>query len=53
MRPPYRLDECGWVADRWAELLPLPPAEKAMLLAQDDEVQRLRQISDWLSGTPT
>ena len=53
MRPPYRLDECGWVADRWAELLPLPPAEKAMLLAQDDEVQRLRQIAGWLTATPT
>jgi Lon protease-like protein len=53
MRPPYRLDECGWVADRWAELLPLPSAEKAMLLAQDDEVQRLQQIAGWLSAPPT
>ena len=53
MRPPYRLDECGWVADRWAELLPLPASEKAMLLAQDDEVQRLQQIAGWLSAAQT
>jgi Lon protease-like protein len=52
MRPPYRLDECGWVADRWAELLPLPGAEKATLLAQDDELQRLQQIAGWLSAAP-
>jgi Lon protease-like protein len=27
LAPPFRLDECAWVADRWCELLPLPPAE--------------------------
>lgn len=48
MRPPYRLDESGWVADRWAELLPLPAREKAMLLAEHDEIQRLQRIANWL-----
>jgi Lon protease-like protein len=26
--PPYRLDDCGWVANRWCELLPIPPELK-------------------------
>lgn len=46
--PPYRLDECGWVADRWAELLPLPPGLKADLLAVDDPEARLRRLSGYL-----
>ena len=29
LAPPFRLDDCGWVADRWCELLPLPAAEQA------------------------
>ncbi len=41
LAPPYRLDDAGWVADRWCELLPLPPAEKARLLAMEDPVARL------------
>ncbi|MFZ4499317.1 MAG: LON peptidase substrate-binding domain-containing protein [Burkholderiales bacterium] len=46
--PPYRLDECGWVANRWAELLPLPPGLKADLLAVDDPEERLRRLSGYL-----
>ncbi|GAA4324463.1 LON peptidase substrate-binding domain-containing protein [Pigmentiphaga soli] len=42
--PPFRLDECGWVADRWAELLPLPPQRKQELLLQEDPAQRLREM---------
>lgn len=45
IRPPYRLDEAGWVADRWTELLPLPAAEKAGLLAQTDAYKRLQALS--------
>lgn len=48
LAPPYRLDECGWVANRWAELLPLPPIEKVALLAEDDPQARLYKISDWI-----
>ncbi|WP_144634108.1 LON peptidase substrate-binding domain-containing protein [Bordetella genomosp. 13] len=50
LAPPFRLDECGWVADRWAELLQLRPAEKARLLGLDDPVARLRAIQDALQG---
>jgi Lon protease-like protein len=41
---PYRLDECGWVANRWAEWLPLTPGDKVELLGCDDPLQRLRNL---------
>ncbi len=41
---PYRLDECGWVANRWAELLPLPTVYKQALLQESDPLTRLRAI---------
>ncbi len=48
--PPYRLDEAGWVADRWCELLPLAPADKARLLALRDPVARLREVAGNLAA---
>ncbi len=47
-RPPYRLTDTGWVANRWADLLPLPADEKAALLAESDCARRLDRIADWL-----
>jgi Lon protease-like protein len=44
MTPPYRLDECGWVANRWAELLTLSVEQKVDLLAERDPVKRLRSV---------
>ncbi|VVE71141.1 peptidase S16 [Pandoraea anapnoica] len=49
LAPPYRLDECGWVADRWAELLPLPAHEKETLLGIADPVARLARIQAFLT----
>ena len=49
---PYRLDECGWVANRWAELLPLPSALKAALLAVDDPLERLQRLFSCLDPLP-
>lgn len=46
--PPFRLDECGWVANRWAELLPLLPPQQRHLLADGDPQSRLGQIQDIL-----
>ena len=46
---PYRLDECGWVANRWGELLPLPVPDKQLLLAMDDPAARLAWVHDHLS----
>ena len=49
---PYRLDECGWVANRWSELLPLPAGLKADLLAADDPLERLQRLSGYIEPTP-
>lgn len=47
--PPFRLDECGWVADRWCELLPFAPADKSSLLSLDDPLLRLSTVQKILS----
>jgi hypothetical protein len=48
LQAPYRLDECGWVANRWAELLPLSAEEKLELLGEVDPLVRLRQVAQYL-----
>ena len=47
--PPYRLNDCGWVANRWAELLPLSLTQKQNLLALDNPLLRLELIQDELA----
>ncbi|MFM2085792.1 MAG: hypothetical protein RLZZ237_661 [Pseudomonadota bacterium] len=49
MQPPYRLDESGWVANRWCELLSLTSMQKQLLLSQDNPVLRLELVQDELS----
>lgn len=46
---PYRLDECGWVANRWCELLSISSAQKQRLLELDNPLLRLELIQDVLS----
>ena len=48
---PYRLDDCGWVANRWCELLPMPPELKQRLMVLDNPLLRLELISDILDRT--
>lgn len=48
LQPPFRLDECGWVANRWCELLTLDVEQKVRLLEQDSPVLRLELIQDLL-----
>ncbi|WP_428290975.1 LON peptidase substrate-binding domain-containing protein [Hydrogenophaga sp.] len=48
LRPPYRWDDSGWVANRWAELLPAPPELKQRLMALDNPLLRLELVSDLL-----
>jgi Lon protease-like protein len=43
---PTNLDDCGWVSNRLAELLPLAPAQKNHLLAQSNPRIRLDLISE-------
>ena len=45
---PYRLMDCGWVANRWCELLPLDKPTKLQLLALDNPLLRLELIDDIL-----
>ena len=45
---PYRLDDAGWVANRWCELLPIPMAAKQKLMALDDPVIRLSLVDGFL-----
>ena len=50
LAPPYRLDECGWVANRWCDLLSLPPPIKQNLLQLDSPLLRLELVGDLLTG---
>ncbi len=49
--PPYRLDDCGWVANRWCELLPIPLELKQRLMELENPLVRLELISDILERT--
>jgi uncharacterized protein len=48
MRPPWHFDDCGWVANRWCEMLPIPVALKQRLMALDNPLVRLELVSDIL-----
>jgi Lon protease-like protein len=45
---PYRFEDCDWVANRWCEVLPLPPEMKQRLMALDNPLVRLELVSDLL-----
>jgi Lon protease-like protein len=49
--PPWKLDDCGWVANRWCELLPLPVGLKQRLMELDNPLVRLELVSDVLTRT--
>lgn len=51
LQAPWKLDDCGWVANRWCELLPLPLALKQRLMELDNPLVRLELVSDVLSRT--
>ncbi len=46
--PPFKMDDCGWVANRWCDLLPLPNHQKHSLLMLDNPVIRLELMHDML-----
>lgn len=48
IQPPYQWDDAAWVANRWAELLPVPVALKQRLMALDNPLLRLELIDDLL-----
>lgn len=41
---PYVLDQCGWVANRYAEALDISPELKVLLLSELDPLKRLETI---------
>ncbi|NMM05467.1 LON peptidase substrate-binding domain-containing protein [Polaromonas sp.] len=48
LQAPYQLSDCGWVANRWCELLPMPLDLKQRLMALDNPLLRLELVSDIL-----
>lgn len=46
---PWQLGDCGWVANRWCELLPVPSTLKQRLMELDNPLVRLELVSDLLT----
>ena len=45
---PFRLNDCGWVANRWTELLNIPALQKQHLLAMENPRLRLDLVQEML-----
>ena len=48
---PEQLADCGWVANRWCELLPVPMELKQRLMELDNPLVRLELVGDVLERT--
>ena len=48
---PTQLNDCGWVANRWCELLPIPLELKQQMMALDNPLVRLELVGDVLQRT--
>lgn len=46
--PPFQFDDCGWVANRWCEMLPLSPDMRQQLMTLDNPLVRLELVNDLL-----
>ncbi len=47
---PHRLDDAGWVANRWCEILPISQTAKQKLMELPDPLVRLQLVDDYLRG---
>ena len=47
---PYRFDDCGWVANRWCDLLSMPPPMKQSLMQLDNPLLRLELVGDLMGN---
>ena len=45
---PYELDNAGWVANRWCEILPIPLGAKQKLMELNDPTIRLQLVDEFL-----
>jgi Lon protease-like protein len=50
VQPPHRWDDAGWMANRWAELLPMPLDERQRLMSMDNPLLRLELVVDRLDA---
>jgi Lon protease-like protein len=48
--PPYRFEDCGWVANRWCDLLSMPPPMKQSLMQLDNPFLRLELVGDLMGS---
>ncbi|QHJ00718.1 peptidase S16 [Xylophilus rhododendri] len=49
LSPPWKLGDCGWVSNRWSELLPLSTELKQQLMALENPLVRLELVGDILA----
>lgn len=50
IQPPHAWGDAGWLANRWAELLPMPTPERQRLMALDNPLLRLELVVDRLDA---
>ena len=50
VQPPHDWDDAGWLANRWAELLPMPLEDRQRLMAMDNPLLRLELVVDRLDA---
>jgi Lon protease-like protein len=48
---PYQLDQCGWLANRYAEAIEISALQKVDLLGELDPLKRLKDISRYMLET--
>jgi uncharacterized protein len=48
IQPPLQWDDCGWVANRWCDILPVSPQLKQQFLAVESPLLRLELVGDLL-----
>jgi hypothetical protein len=51
--PPYHLDQCGWLANRYAEAMPMSTAVKMELLGELDPLKRLEKVARTVLDSPS
>ncbi|MBX9872397.1 MAG: LON peptidase substrate-binding domain-containing protein [Burkholderiaceae bacterium] len=49
IQPPLQWDDCGWVAQRWCDILPVSAQLKQQFLAVDNPLIRLELVGDLLA----
>jgi Lon protease-like protein len=48
LQPPRRWDDCGWLANRWCEILPVNSQLKQQFMALENPLVRLELVADLL-----